>query len=169
MAKSILALSVASYISLYPVLLAPPLALLAHGCRVRDTHVVRSANGFLIRYCLAIAGTISGLLLVSYSILGSSWAFLVSTYGVQLTLSDLSPNVGLWWYFFVEMFDSFRNFFLGVFWLHITSYVGAMTIRLRCVDVRCLSHPSKLTLVQKATSRCDNRPPRRLHGFQTIP
>jgi phosphatidylinositol glycan class U len=30
-------------------------------------------------------------------------------------VSDLTPNVGMWWYFFTEMFDHFRLFFLGVF------------------------------------------------------
>lgn len=30
-------------------------------------------------------------------------------------MSDLTPNVGMWWYFFTQMFDHFRNFFLGVF------------------------------------------------------
>lgn len=33
----------------------------------------------------------------------------------SLTVSDLTPNVGMWWYFFTEMFDHFRGFFLGVF------------------------------------------------------
>lgn len=64
-------------------------------------------------------------------IAGKSWEFLSSTYGVQLRLPDLTPNIGLWWYFFIEMFDSFRNFFLGVFWLHMASYMGALTLRLR--------------------------------------
>lgn len=30
-------------------------------------------------------------------------------------MSALTPNVGMWWYFFTEMFDHFRSFFLGVF------------------------------------------------------
>lgn len=30
-------------------------------------------------------------------------------------LPDLTPNPGLWWYFFTEMFDHFRPFFLMVF------------------------------------------------------
>lgn len=64
-------------------------------------------------------------------IITGSWEFVSSTYGVHLLLPDLTPNVGLWWYFFIEMFDSFRNFFLGVFWLHLSSYVGGLTIRLR--------------------------------------
>jgi hypothetical protein len=33
----------------------------------------------------------------------------------RLELTDLSPNVGLWWYFFTEMFDHFRPFFLAMF------------------------------------------------------
>jgi len=33
----------------------------------------------------------------------------------SLTLPDLTPNPGLWWYFFTEMFDHFRPFFLMVF------------------------------------------------------
>jgi hypothetical protein len=33
----------------------------------------------------------------------------------RLELGDLSPNVGLWWYFFTEMFDHFRPFFLAIF------------------------------------------------------
>lgn len=34
---------------------------------------------------------------------------------VRFTLPDLTPNTGLWWYFFTEMFDHFRPFFLMVF------------------------------------------------------
>ena len=61
---------------------------------------------------------------------GRSWRFLTATYGIQLAFTDLTPNIGLWWYFFIEMFDSFRDFFLGVFWIHMASYVGGVTIKL---------------------------------------
>ena len=33
----------------------------------------------------------------------------------RLSLPDLTPNPGLWWYFFTEMFDHFRPFFLMAF------------------------------------------------------
>ena len=33
----------------------------------------------------------------------------------SVTLPDLTPNPGMWWYFFTEMFDHFRPFFLMVF------------------------------------------------------
>lgn len=85
---------------------------------------------YVMKTLPVVQGTICALLLMSLQITGS-WEFLSSTYGVQLLLPDLTPNVGLWWYFFIEMFDSFRAFFLGVFWLHLSSYVAGLTIRLR--------------------------------------
>ena len=33
----------------------------------------------------------------------------------RLSLPDLTPNPGLWWHFFTEMFDHFRPFFLMAF------------------------------------------------------
>lgn len=85
---------------------------------------------FTLAHVLGLATGISALLVVSSAITGS-WEFLGSTYGVRLLLPDLTPNVGLWWYFFIEMFDSFREFFLGVFWLHMSSYVGGLSFRIR--------------------------------------
>jgi hypothetical protein len=38
----------------------------------------------------------------------------------SLGVSDLTPNVGMWWYFITEMFDHFRPFFLGVF--HVSCF-----------------------------------------------
>jgi len=125
--SSMLAIGFASYLSMYPLLLLPPLILL---CYDRSLKQGKSIIGFVVGNILAVGGSIYGLLQMSSMITGS-WEFLSSTYGVQLLLPDLTPNVGLWWYFFIEMFDSFRNFFLGVFWLHLASYVGGLTIRLR--------------------------------------
>jgi hypothetical protein len=45
--------------------------------------------------------------------LGSCWAGRV--YGLTLFLRDLTPNIGLWWYFFTEVFTEFEPFFLVVF------------------------------------------------------
>lgn len=126
---SMFALAFASYLSMYPLLLLPPLALLCYDRR-RPTKSSESAISFVISVVPAVAGSIFALLYMSFQITGS-WEFISSTYGVQLLLPDLTPNVGLWWYFFIEMFDSFRAFFLGVFWLHLSSYVGGLTIRLR--------------------------------------
>ena len=37
----------------------------------------------------------------------------------------------MWWYFFTEMFDHFRPFFLGVFQLHTMVYVLPVWLRFR--------------------------------------
>ena len=125
----VLSLSVASYLSLYPVLLFPPLALI---CYDRRTTLSGSQNAvfFTIAHLGGLVAAIGGLLYLSFILMGS-WHFIASTYGTPLLLPDLTPNVGLWWYFFIEMFDSFREFFLGVFWLHMASYVGGLCIKLR--------------------------------------
>jgi phosphatidylinositol glycan class U len=60
-----------------------------------------------------------------------SWNFVPAVFMTPLTLPDLTPNPGLWWYFFIEMFDAFREFFLGVFWLHMLSYSVPFALRFR--------------------------------------
>lgn len=123
---------------MYPILLLPPAILLAF-----DRQPDKRRTGNIISFsakCLAVVASCLGLLLgISFLLTGSSWEFLNRTYGIQLTLSDLTPNVGLWWYFFIEMFDSFRAFFLAVFWLHLASYVGGLSIRLRTQPLAVLT------------------------------
>jgi len=52
-----------------------------------------------------------------------------NTWGAGLQLPDLTPNPGLWWYFFTEMFDHFRPFFLMVFSFHLAIYVAPLCIK----------------------------------------
>lgn len=54
------------------------------------------------------------------------------TYGYILTVEDLSPNLGLFWYFFTEVFDFFRPFFLLVFHANVLFLILPLTI--------CLHH-----------------------------
>lgn len=62
------------------------------------------------------------------------------TYGFILTVEDLSPNLGVFWYFFVEIFDFFKLFFLLVFHVNIFFMVLPLTI--------CLNHqPSFLAFI----------------------
>ncbi|MCJ1258708.1 hypothetical protein MMC24_006541 [Lignoscripta atroalba] len=129
--NSMLSLALASYLSLYPGLLLPPLLLLSYDRRSRDPKMTRNFLSFAISSTSVFFASIGVLLYMSNLITGGSWEFLSSTYGAHLLLPDLTPNVGLWWYFFIEMFDSFREFFLGVFWLHLGAYVGGLCFRLR--------------------------------------
>ena len=125
-----LALALASYLSLYPVLLLAPMIVLCYDRKSTDT--AEPATLPFASMCIATF-SVGGVLLLysSYLLTGNSWEFLSSTYGIHLLLPDLTPNIGLWWYFFIEMFDSFREFFLGVFWLHLSSYTGGLCFRIR--------------------------------------
>lgn len=127
--NAVVALSMATYQFMYPALLLPSLLLLSHD--VTTQSMTRADIRFLTKYTGLFVGSISTLLAFSYIVTGGSFEFLSSTYGNHLLLVDLTPNIGLWWYFFIEMFDPFRQFFIGVFWLHLVSYSGGLTIRLR--------------------------------------
>lgn len=52
------------------------------------------------------------------------------TYGFILTVEDLAPNIGVLWYFFAEVFDFFRNFFLIVFHVNILFMLLPLAVRL---------------------------------------
>lgn len=59
--------------------------------------------------------------------LARCWAGRV--YGFSLLLQDLTPNIGLWWYFFTELFAEFQAFFLFVF--HSFAAALALPLALR--------------------------------------
>ena len=52
----------------------------------------------------------------------------------SLTVPDLTPNVGLFWYFFTEAFEHFRVFFLCVFQINAFLYVLPLSVRFRSAD-----------------------------------
>lgn len=66
---------------------------------------------------------------VSYITTGS-WTFL-RTYTAMITVQDLTPNIGLYWYIFIEMFEHFRNFFLLVFQAHLVCYAVPVCMKLQ--------------------------------------
>lgn len=119
------ALALGTYLSMYPALLLPPLILYWAQSR---------ATGLKIQTAVSLTGiflaSLALLILASTVLVGDLWQFLASCYGAQISVTDLTPNIGLWWYFFIEIFDAFRSFFIGVFWIHLIGYVGAFTVRL---------------------------------------
>ncbi len=64
-------------------------------------------------------GIFVGLNFVTFQIMGS-WKFIDSTFGFIIHCRDLTPNIGLFWYFFTEMFDHFRQLFLYTFQINTT-------------------------------------------------
>ncbi|PLB54555.1 major facilitator superfamily permease Cdc91p [Aspergillus steynii IBT 23096] len=129
--NAMLSLGFASYLSIYPALLFIPLVLLSYDRRAQGVKPPSGMATFAVQHLVVFVLSIAGLLGVSCLLVGNLYEFVSATYGFQLLVPDLTPNVGLWWYFFIEIFDSFREFFLGVFWLHLAAYVGALSIRIR--------------------------------------
>jgi len=126
-----LCIALAAYETMYPIMLIVPAALLLANREIRDTNMpsymaIFSIAQTLICFCSALA-----MLLYFSNYVENSWEFLRSTYGFLLSVSDLAPNVGIFWYFFTEVFDHFRTFFVFVFQIHAFIYVAPMTIRLR--------------------------------------
>ncbi|KAL4966249.1 GPI-anchor transamidase subunit GAB1 [Aspergillus stella-maris] len=129
--NAMFALGLASYLSIYPALLFIPLVLLCYDRQAQRSQSSPSTVLFVVKHFGIFASSIAGLLGVSLLIIGDLSSLISATYGFQLLVPDLTPNIGLWWYFFIEIFDSFRDFFLGVFWLHLAAYAGSLTVRLR--------------------------------------
>jgi len=50
---------------------------------------------------------------------------------LSIMVPDLTPNVGLFWYFFIEIFEQFRVLFLYTFQFHLFVYVLPLSIKLR--------------------------------------
>ncbi len=150
MPTSAFALAVASYLSLHPAFLLPPIGMLCYDrlCQQQattsatppdqnpdskaavDQRTLPPAIPFALLLTTIFLATFALLLGLS-SLLLPSFQFIPSVYLTPLQLPDLTPNPGLWWYFFIEMFDAFRSFFLGVFWLHMLSYSVPLCLRLR--------------------------------------
>ena len=129
--NAMMALALATHFSMYPILLLPPVILLAYDQHWRSEKKCSTPLSFSLKCLSAFAAASTIFAFMAYIATGFSWEFLVSTYGNHILVTDLTPNVGLWWYFLIEMFDPFREFFLGVFWLHLGAYVSGLTIRIR--------------------------------------
>lgn len=134
----------ASYLTLYPVLLFAPCLLMVLSATGR-----KEGFGPIFAQCLWLFSLQCGALLwLSYSLV-RSWAFLSSVYGSMwvkgeaghpqpasnaphsIGVPDLRPNIGLWWYFFIEIFSDFRTFFLAVFQLQIAIFALPIALKWR--------------------------------------
>ncbi|XP_075554596.1 phosphatidylinositol glycan anchor biosynthesis class U isoform X2 [Dermacentor variabilis] len=120
-------LAVETYKSFYPVMLLLPALLYMHEVKRNSSH---RRTSLVISAVVTFLVTLSGLLFGSY-LVTSSWQFLWSTYGCICAVPDLTPNIGVFWYFFTEVFEHFRVFFLWIFQLNAFVYMVPLGIRLR--------------------------------------
>lgn len=96
----------------YPFILIVPIAL-------AFSENSKSKNLSRLMTILLFASIFGGLNYLAFIQMGS-WKFIDSTYGFIIHCRDLTPNIGLFWYFFTEMFDHFRQLFLYTFQLNTT-------------------------------------------------
>lgn len=73
-------------------------------------------------------GYVGLLVQASFEVSGKSWDWVYGTYGVIVQVTDLTPNIGLFWYFFQEVFDHFRSLFCAVLQLNCFFYLAPLTI-----------------------------------------
>lgn len=119
-----IALAVAAYLSYTPVYLVIPLLAL--------TYVVSPTNDWReeIVQCGGIFfASVATLMLLSF-ILTALPDFFYQCYWTVLLYLKISPNMGLWWYIFTEMFDFFLPFYRGIFNLYSVIFIVPLTVRL---------------------------------------
>lgn len=113
-------LSLCTMTSFYPIILIIP-ACLHYSIKSNKVMITAAVLYFLLN--LAILNHLSLL---------SNKGFHQNVYGFILTVPDLQPNIGLFWYFFTEMFDHFRDLFICSFQINVTIlYLVPLSIKFR--------------------------------------
>ena len=111
---------------LYPICLIVPATI----------YTIKDVNPSQLMSTIAKIFSIFGIIIIllffiSYSIMGS-FTFLKSTLGFILLVPDLRPNIGLYWYFFTEMFEHFRSLFIASFQINVSLlFIVPLALRLR--------------------------------------
>jgi GPI-anchor transamidase subunit U len=123
--RAVVLLALAVTLSIYPLCLAPAMILLC-----TEFGGDKGTDGQVRRLSLIFVASV-GIFVGLSALPTQSWDFVGSTYGVILLFKELVPNIGLWWYFFTEMFDFFRPFFIGVFQIYVLMFSLPVTIRFR--------------------------------------
>lgn len=84
----------------------------------------------LLRLSAAFAAWCAVILAACWATTSGTWAFLGAAVRSQLLCENLTPNIGLYWYFFAEVFPRFRGFFRVLFLSQPYVYVLPATLRL---------------------------------------
>ncbi|XP_065270807.1 phosphatidylinositol glycan anchor biosynthesis class U protein [Emys orbicularis] len=136
-------LALATYQSLYPLTLFAPALL--YLLQRQFIPVKLKSKGFWLyatQYAALYLCSLVVIVCLSFFLL-NSWDFIPSVYGFILSVPDLTPNIGLFWYFFAEMFDHFSLFFVCVFQINVFFYTIPLAVKLK-------EHPIFFLFVQLA-------------------
>ncbi|VDM61016.1 unnamed protein product [Angiostrongylus costaricensis] len=118
----VVVLSICTSISVYPVIIVASVLLRFTSVRERVLTLSALTFGFV------------AMVLLNWLLNDMNWNFLEDTYGFiifSLHADDLTPNVGLFWYFFIQVFEHFRTFYLAVFQINLIVYVVPLLLSLR--------------------------------------
>ena len=169
-------LSFATLQSLYPVVLIVPAAICVgyhtipfkSSTRTKTTLIkrldfyekllpraLRSVNSghwiTSMSITFGLFATFLSLLLVLSSYMSGGWDFLHSVYGFMLLVPDLRPNVGLFWYFFTEMFEHFRLLYLWAFQMNaLVLYLIPLSLRTRHDPILLAASLTSITAMFKS-------------------
>ncbi|KAJ1665755.1 hypothetical protein IW140_003271 [Coemansia sp. RSA 1813] len=122
--------AVATHLSVYPAMLLAPIALVppasaAYEQNRRSGRLAKRIATTVAVFALAF-GAMHFLFVAFYGI-----QYFTATFDFVLRVADLQPNVGLFWYFFIEIFDEFRMFFFVVFQLTALAFAVPVAWRFR--------------------------------------
>ncbi|XP_023580940.1 phosphatidylinositol glycan anchor biosynthesis class U protein isoform X1 [Trichechus manatus latirostris] len=124
-------LALATYQSLYPLtLFVPGLLYLLQRQYIPVKIKSKAFWIFSWEYAMMYVGSLVVIVCLSFFLL-SSWDFIPAVYGFILSVPDLTPNIGLFWYFFAEMFEHFSLFFVCVFQINVFFYTIPLAIKLK--------------------------------------
>ncbi|KAM6113039.1 phosphatidylinositol glycan anchor biosynthesis class U protein isoform 2-T2 [Pterocles gutturalis] len=136
-------LALATYQTLYPLtLFAPALLYLLQRQFIPIKLKSKSFWLYTMQYAALYLCSLVVIICLSFFLL-NSWDFIPSVYGFILSVPDLTPNIGLFWYFFAEMFEHFSLFFVCVFQINVFFYTIPLAIKLK-------EHPMFFMFVQIA-------------------
>lgn len=85
---------------------------------------------YLIFFTLIVVLLFGCLLVASLVAMNGQAHFLQAAFLSVLTLRDLTPNVGIFWYIFIEIFVRYRSMFLLAFHAHLLFYPIPLHLRL---------------------------------------
>lgn len=87
---------------------------------------------YLFHFTSAVLLLFLCLIVASLVIMEGQPLFLQASFVSIITLADLTPNVGVFWYLFIEIFDRYRAIFTIFFHAHVMFYPLALHFRVGC-------------------------------------
>lgn len=85
---------------------------------------------YLAKYLAAVGLMFASLSYVSFVAMGRCWRYWEASYTEVLLARELTPNLGLFWYVFIEMFDRFRDLFVFIFHAQSIFYIVPLHLAL---------------------------------------